>query len=336
MLTEGGGGMKVGSASQVSEFDVSSCDPDVADVWLRAAYVDYRRRLHGDLSTFRFAFTGASVPSFSIATVHHGMGFECETDLLDDAIVVNTTLAGRIEVATGRTVVVPTPGVPYLMPPGRPWTIQWEQLTNEAVRIDRPVLERAAAGMGGDGEALRFTGSTPSSPEWASYLRAVTAHVRDEVLGNPDTAAHPLALAEAARSLAVATLLSIPNNAVAAAEDLTTRERPGAEPAVVRRAVEFMDANAHREVDVAQVADAAHIGIRGLQAAFRRHRDQTPLEYLRRVRLEQAHRDLQAADPAQGLTVAAIAARWGFTHPGRFSVDYRRAYGLSPRQTLKN
>ena len=134
---------------------------------------------------------------------------------------------------------------------------------------------------------------------------------------------------------AVATLLAIPNNAVAAAAEIPTRERPGAEPAVVRRAVEFMDANAHRELDVAQVADAAHIGIRGLQAAFRRHRDQTPLEYLRRVRLEQAHRDLQAADPAQGHTVAGIAARWGFTHPGRFSVDYRRAYGLSPRQTLK-
>ncbi|HEY2190889.1 MAG TPA: AraC family transcriptional regulator [Actinomycetospora sp.] len=307
----------------------------MADTWLRAAYVDYRRRLYGDRAAFGFAFTGASAPTFSIATTRHGMGLECETEVLDDAVVVSTVLEGRTEVSADRTVITPTAGVPFLMPPGRPWRIQWEHLTGEAVRIDRVVLERAAAALGADDGPLCFTGSTPSSPDRATYLRATVAHVRDEVLGNAEIAAHPLALAEAARSLAVATLMTIPNSAVASLPDAAAPRRPHVEPAVVRRAVEFMDANAHREVDICQVADAARISVRGLQSAFRRHRDQTPLEYLRHVRLDQAHRDLLAADPAGSQTVAAIAARWGFTHPGRFSVDYRRAYGHSPRYTLK-
>jgi transcriptional regulator GlxA family with amidase domain len=108
------------------------------------------------------------------------------------------------------------------------------------------------------------------------------------------------------------------------------------EPAVIRRAVEFIDSNAHRSIDLAEIAEASLIGARGLQASFRKHRDQTPLGYLREVRMQRAHRDLLAADPAAGDTVAEIAARWGFAHPGRFSVSYREAFGVSPGVTLRH
>jgi transcriptional regulator GlxA family with amidase domain len=135
--------------------------------------------------------------------------------------------------------------------------------------------------------------------------------------------------------LTAALLTSFPNTAIDA---LAGRPAPGtgvAGPAVIRRAVEYIDEHAAEDIGLAEVAAAARIGARGLQAAFRRHRDQTPLGYLREVRMERAHRDLQAADPTRGDQVAAIAARWGFTHPGRFSVDYRQRYGRSPRQTLR-
>ena len=59
------------------------------------------------------------------------------------------------------------------------------------------------------------------------------------------------------------------------------------------------------------------------------------MEYLRRVRLDRAHRDLQAADPAVD-TVTAIAGRWGFTHAGRFSTAYKREFGTAPSETLRN
>jgi transcriptional regulator GlxA family with amidase domain len=71
-----------------------------------------------------------------------------------------------------------------------------------------------------------------------------------------------------------------------------------------------------------------------VQYTFRRHLDTTPLEYLRRVRLDRAHRDLQRADPAVD-TVTAIAGRWGFTHPGRFSIAYKRMFGTAPSRTLR-
>jgi AraC-like DNA-binding protein len=52
--------------------------------------------------------------------------------------------------------------------------------------------------------------------------------------------------------------------------------------------------------------------------------------------MERAHRDLQGAEPGDGVSVAALAARWGFTHLGRFAVDYRRRFGTYPSQTLRS
>ena len=67
---------------------------------------------------------------------------------------------------------------------------------------------------------------------------------------------------------------------------------------------------------------------------IRRHLDTTPYGYLRRVRLERAHRDLQAGSPAD-TSVAAVAGRWGFADLGRFAAQYRTAFGRLPSQTLR-
>jgi transcriptional regulator GlxA family with amidase domain len=98
--------------------------------------------------------------------------------------------------------------------------------------------------------------------------------------------------------------------------------------------VGFIHDNADSDIGLAEIAAAANLTPRAVQYMFRRHLGVTPMEYLRRVRLDFAHRDLQAADPAVD-TVNSIAGRWGFAHAGRFSVAYRRAFGTSPSATLR-
>nr|WP_090279061.1 helix-turn-helix transcriptional regulator [Mycolicibacterium komanii]CRL74811.1 transcriptional regulator containing an amidase domain and an AraC-type DNA-binding HTH domain protein [Mycolicibacterium komanii] len=104
--------------------------------------------------------------------------------------------------------------------------------------------------------------------------------------------------------------------------------------ALLRRAITFINENAHREITLRDIATAVNVTPRSVQYAFRRHLGTTPLEYLRRVRLDRAHRELQIADPRSD-TVMAIAGRWGFTHAGRFSGVYKRAYGTPPSETLR-
>jgi transcriptional regulator GlxA family with amidase domain len=111
-------------------------------------------------------------------------------------------------------------------------------------------------------------------------------------------------------------------------------ETSAAQPQTLRRAIAFIHENAHRDIGVSDIAGAINVTPRSVQYTFRRHLGTTPLEYLRRVRLDRAHRDLQAADPAVD-TVMEIAGRWRFGHPGRFSIAYREAFGTPPSRTLR-
>ncbi|MFB6438357.1 helix-turn-helix domain-containing protein [Streptomyces sp. NPDC056411] len=79
----------------------------------------------------------------------------------------------------------------------------------------------------------------------------------------------------------------------------------------------------------ATIAAAHHISTSYLHRLFR-DEDATVAEWIRRRRLEAAHRDL--ADPAlRALPIHTIATRWGFPRATDFSRAYRAAYGTTPK-----
>ena len=112
-------------------------------------------------------------------------------------------------------------------------------------------------------------------------------------------------------------------------------DRHSAGPAALRRAISFIDDHAQADITAADIAAAGHVTTRAIQFAFRRHLDTTPTAYLRQVRLTRAHADLMAADPGDGQTVTAVAARWGFPSASRFTACYREVYGVPPSHTLR-
>ena len=174
----------------------------------------------------------------------------------------------------------------------------------------------------------------PVSPARAALWRATVAHLRRDVLGDDEVMASPLSRATVLRGLVAVLIETFPNPALDAL-GAAVPERGRVAPRTVRSAVGFIEEHAGDDIGLADIAAASGIGARGLQLAFRRHADVTPLEYLRRVRLERAHRDLQESDPLDA-TVGAIATRWGFPHHGNFSALYLRTYGRSPSMTLRS
>jgi transcriptional regulator GlxA family with amidase domain len=131
---------------------------------------------------------------------------------------------------------------------------------------------------------------------------------------------------------AVALLETFPNTAMVH----EPREPGRIPPAAVRRAAEFIDSSADQPITAADIAAQAGVTLRALQYAFRRHYGVTPTGYLRRVRLERAHAELRAADPASDLTVAGVAHSWGWLSASHFTTLYRRQYGELPSRTLRS
>ena len=170
----------------------------------------------------------------------------------------------------------------------------------------------------------------------SASARALWSHtvafICRQLLGSGITETSPIMAHEMTRLAAAALLETFPNTTMTAAYI----PGPGRVPsATVRRAAAFIDDHAGQPVTMPEVAAAAGVTARALQYAFRCHYDTTPTGYLRRIRLERAHRQLQAADPATGATVGEIARRWGWASPANFAAAYRKHFGVSPSHTLR-
>ncbi|WP_432993837.1 helix-turn-helix domain-containing protein [Dactylosporangium sp. CA-233914] len=260
-----------------------------------------------------------------------GVGYAATTEPFG-TYVAGVVEDGGAEIRIGRQVLGLGPGDGWLYPLGVPSSGEYGRSAMAFLSLPVPfAADFAATHTGVDAADLRFEGLRPISEAMRQYW-AVTASFLSRRLTVPDAELPPLIATQLWRVAAAAMLAVFPNTTMAAAR---TPSGGRVAPAVVRRAVAFMDAHPERPLTVTEVAAAAGVGARGLQVAFRRHLGHTPMEYLRRVRLERVHRELQSAVPGDGVTVRETARRWGFANPGRFSAEYRAAYDQTPSRTLR-
>lgn len=98
-------------------------------------------------------------------------------------------------------------------------------------------------------------------------------------------------------------------------------------------ALAYMSGHLAERIHLRDLCQAAGVSPRTLGYLFVRTYGESPMAYLKRQRLKQARHFLLHADPAKE-TVAEIARRCGFRHMGQFAVDYRKAMGERPSETL--
>lgn len=106
----------------------------------------------------------------------------------------------------------------------------------------------------------------------------------------------------------------------------------GAAPARLRRALDFIEAQAHRNIELADIAEAAHLSASSLLRLFRQQLGSTPGAVLRGMRLDRARAELARGDAG---SVREVAERWGFLNGSKFSQAYARRFGEQPRETRR-
>jgi AraC-like DNA-binding protein len=304
---------------------------DKMEQFLVEAYgASMRIRATGGHHLLQHRRTDAGV--IAVESAYQSADLQFEVEPLNK-IVVTRTATSRLKRGSDDTYGRYDTGALFLMSyPELPYTARWMPGEIENTIIDPGLLARiAAATPARRPQPLRFTRLDPHSAAAAAQWQAAHSYVAG-TLANLQAASEPLVIGSVADLLAAATLETFPNTALT---DPTIEDRHDAHPPTLRRAIAFIDDNAHTDISVADIAAAAHVTVRAVQLAFRRHLGATPLDYLRQVRLGHAHRDLLAADPGRQ-SVTAIAYRWGFTNPSRFAQYYRRAYGVSPSRTLRS
>lgn len=205
---------------------------------------------------------------------------------------------------------------------------RWERSARvRALVFDRETAQDRARQLTGDDEIeLRATSLAPRSAaaaaQWESMFHYFDASL--DVSASDTPREDRLLIAELERHALLMTLSTFSTTML---DSLRRPPQRSGAPLTVRRALSFIDENAHLPITIDDVARASFISTRGLQYAFRRALDTTPTEALRRARLEGARRDIERGEHA---SVRAVARRWGFSHPSRFIAAYRAAYGTTP------
>ncbi len=304
----------------VDEF--ATADPEEGHAFLSATYTESRMRMFGPRDRYRLRHQYRDAGRFAVATLDHSMGVQHDCDALGYLLLARV-LDGRIEVESDGSVLRAGPGDVFRVAAAdSPYVSRFDRLRVQLFTVHPAALTEAAQ------SEVHLIGHSLTTPLLARQFGVVADYIDRTLFATPGAMSNPLLVGAATRLLAGTIVTTFPRQADEPLPRPTDRN-----PAVIRRAVAFLEEHAHDDIGLAEIAAAAGVTPRAVQFAFRRHLDTTPTASLRTGRLHGAHDDLVAGDPTRD-SVAATAERWGFGNPGRFAAAYRDAFGCSPRETL--
>ena len=311
-------------------------DPLVAQESATRVTAPHRLRVYGQEVDFAAAFDAVEVGPATLGVIRYGTDVTIERPRFDGFLAVLVPLCGHLAVEQhGREhVAEPERSMVVLSPGHDDSRVRWARGTTVlALKVESADLNQARRWVAPQADERPFEASSPvvTGPAWRSVLG--TAQLFTDVFSRiGPRKAVPLPLVRRLREQAITTLwLSVPNNHT----DIIHQIQEVPRSAHVRQAIDLLAAEPRAEYTVPDLARAVHVGVRALEMAFRRDLDQTPLQYMHRIRLERAHDDLRDLDPSE-TTVTEVALRWGFPHLGRFAARYRAQYGEIPSETLKS
>jgi AraC-like DNA-binding protein len=195
-------------------------------------------------------------------------------------------------------------------------------------RIRSPQLTQALSSLIGAPAtaALTFTPQLDLTSDRGKALHRLLDFV---LCSLQDGTAHPVVLRELEQALVMAFLL--------AGRHSYSRQLDCAAPAPapwqVTRAEAYIEAHWNQPISIEAIAATTGASARSIFRAFKLSRSCTPFEFVRRLRLQNARRMLEAGDPATRVTDIAIAC--AFNDLGHFSREFRRAFGLRPSDLLR-
>ncbi|MPT38593.1 MAG: AraC family transcriptional regulator [Achromobacter sp.] len=269
--------------------------------------------------------------SLTVCTLRYGAEVHIEPDRLQDFMLVQVPLRGRACIECGGDRVNADPTCAAVIAPNRPLRLHWEAGCEQLLlKIPRGKLEaiglrafgEAAAGPLDFSPALRL--DTPVGAAWRSMVASLI-HLLPTL---DDGAPRPPAawLEHLEDTLVLHLFYNQPNS---------WQARAGLPPAVPRRlalAESYMRENLSAPLTLIDIARHAGASASALTRLFQEHRDTTPMNALRALRLDTARRKLQAQ---AGASVTEVALGVGFGHLGRFSEYYRERFGELPRETRR-
>ncbi|WP_417625307.1 helix-turn-helix domain-containing protein [Paremcibacter congregatus] len=212
-------------------------------------------------------------------------------------------------------------------------TAYQEQFHSFVLPISKDKIREHARNLGGDHLGLvpvEFDPvadfSTTGGKMLKQYLNFIASSLNDGVLDQGNA----LMTSQICDLLMTQVLTQMKNNV----QDMLTGQNVAhVVPRYVKRAQDYIHSNPAEALDMNTLSQIAGCSYRTLQRGFAEAFDQTPHQYIRKVRLQFVRRELLDID--NKLSIMAIARKWGFGHMGRFAQEYAQEFGHRPTETTR-
>lgn len=299
------------------------------------AFCPHELATEGGVPPIQFRHNQADLKSSTFNATDYGLPYGRVALFIppsEDSFLVQLALSGRAQFShQGRTFSL-QPGYLSVLSPQEPI----RQVTDAGcrhftIKLDRRQLENLLQeDFGYRPRPLIFSPEpVPIANDVASFMRFVRAIV-DDIEDGGVGYMHPRAIGTTEAMLGRLLLAAVPHNH---SHDYGLEPQTGATPYYVRRAEELIRNRYKEPLSLSDLIAASGVSGRSLHFGFRKFRDDSPMGYLKRYRLERARRVLLASGP-QDTTVTEVALTNGFAHPSKFSQDYARRFGELPSATL--
>jgi AraC-like DNA-binding protein len=198
------------------------------------------------------------------------------------------------------------------------------------LRIDPEALHRKFEALIGvtTRTALQFPAVADFRSPQLLHLRRLLVFMVTE-LDSKDAA--PAAVAEMEQALLVAFLCYQNHNL----SHLLEKEPEAPSPRQIRNIEAYIEANWNKPLTVSSIAQVSGQSVRSIFNAFKKHKNSTPMNFIRELRLIHSREMLLAAEENNN-SVMKIALSCGFLSHGHFAREYQRRFGELPSETLKH
>jgi AraC-like DNA-binding protein len=96
----------------------------------------------------------------------------------------------------------------------------------------------------------------------------------------------------------------------------------------------YIEINLHRKIAMLELKQHTKCSERSLQLIFKKHLNKSPFEYIEEQRLLRAYELIKQHKQSKRTT--DIAREVGFTHLGRFSLNFKKRFGIHPSILAKS
>ena len=258
--------------------------------------------------------------------LRYGAEVEVRPRPFDGFALVHMSLRGGAEIEVDHTRLEVGEGRTALLAPRQNVRLNWHAGTEQLIMklphrlIEASVPPSQRADRPGYMLPSRFSG------QWGLLVRSLlnVLRVSAESMPNADWLEHY------ERNVAMFLFGHVQSVPVEAPPELLPDDVSGGEMHRMDALLQYMQSHLCAPVSLTDLARAAGVSVRTLNAMCHRHYGETPMNLLRNLRLDAVRAKLRLQP---GVSITATALDHGFGHHGRFSAYYLKRFGELPRQT---